>query len=620
MEKGLRRGRIGPNANWQNVALRHAGAPLLAASLLLAAVPATPLTSSAAPFAWTESGEASITAPPDDAANTDKQDADRPHDGASSVRPRGHESPVELRQVASEDNATPAAKGADPGDGPPPTRQDDNSVRDDSSNTNQRDANIRVWPMPADSYTFTQPFGCVPQIAQFYLPGAGCPPDRPVIHTGLDLAAPEGTPFYAAASGWVTASGYDREVGVPNTRIIIQHEGRNDGYATEYLHWIASFVDVGDHVEAGQLIGEVGSVGYSTGPHLHFSLVDLDSGEHVDPLRWLPKEAGTEGYRGVIPRRAAMRLPAGTTAGVPEHTDPAPPDVPTRQDVPDAGKAGDGRANREERKKESHREKRGSDNTSGDNRTRDTRDVSGKDGSTSEDTPAESNDKKADRDRERTRQRERNRDGAAESNDASGEDTSGDSRKERRGKDTGGDTTSGKEDKHGSGKEDNTVEQTDTRDRGNTRDGGGGNGGNGGNKKDRQKDDTQQVVDDTPAAGDEAPSNDQQQSDAGDADNSDRDGKDGANGADNPDGAGGNGGNGEDGQDNPTGDAGNGGTGGNGGDGQTGGNGGNGGNGGAGEHGGNGGNGGDGGASTTGQGGNGGAGGAGGDANARSSA
>lgn len=268
------------------------------------------------------------TNPPTPPTETSPQPASREY-GASSVRQRGRESPVELRQIAADSVEAPEAVGADPGDGPPPARKNQKSAREEQTDKDAGNTNIRMWPMLADSYTFTQPFGPVPQIAHFYQPGAGCPADRPVVHTGLDLAAPEGTPFYAAASGWVTESGYDREVGVANTRIIIQHEGRNDGYATEYLHWIASlFVDVGEHVEAGQLIGEVGSVGYSTGPH--FSLIDLDTGEHIDPTRWLPKEPGTEGYRGITPRRAAMRLPAGTTAGCPNT--PTPP-LQTRRRV-----------------------------------------------------------------------------------------------------------------------------------------------------------------------------------------------------------------------------------------------------------------------------------------------
>ena len=431
------------------------------------------------------------------------------------------EAPVDLRQIAA-DVAEPAATGADPdpGDGPPPARKNTNSDTADQNEKSEQSANLRMWPMPAESYTFTQAFGCVPQIAHFYQPGAGCPADRPVVHTGLDMAAPEGTPFYAAASGWVTEAGYDREVGVANTRIIIQHEGRNDSYATEYLHWIASFVDVGDHVEAGQLIGEVGSVGYSTGPHLHFSLIDLDTGEHVDPTRWLPQEPGTEGYRGITPRRAAMRLPAGTTAGVPEHTDPNPPEVPTREDVPDSADAKQGRKDRGKRKNDKQREERRNGDNTGKNRNKDSRNISGKDGTSSANSTGTPEEKQAERERERTRKRERNRDGSAKSKDASGENGSGNSQKAGNKKVANDDTASRKDEKRASRKDENRVEQTDTRDRGNNRN---GNGGGGENKQNRQKNTTQQVAEQTPSPEDEAASGDQTQPEETGSGRSDKD-------------------------------------------------------------------------------------------------
>ena len=176
------------------------------------------------------------------------------------------------------------------------------------------------------------------------------PPDRPVIHTGIDLAAPEGTPFYAAASGWVTLADYDRPTADANTRIIIQHDGRNEGYATDYLHWVASYVEKGDYVHAGDPIGEVGNVGFSTGPHLHFSVTDLSTGEFIDPLGWLPDEPGLEGYVSVLPH-ARFRLPAGTTAGQPESADYAPPPPPVKEKVPKSASA-DGK--RGERKQGKH--------------------------------------------------------------------------------------------------------------------------------------------------------------------------------------------------------------------------------------------------------------------------
>lgn len=283
--------------------------------------------------------------------------------------------------------------------------------------------------MRADSYSFSQAFGCVPQIAHFYQPGAGCPAEAPVIHHGIDMAAPEGTPFYAAASGWVTESGYDREVGVPNTRIIIQHEGRNDGYATEYLHWIASFVDVGDYVEAGEFIGEVGSVGYSTGPHLHFSIIDLDTGGNLDPVAWLPDEAGNEGYRGRQPKeRAEMRLPAGTTAGVPEFADPAPPAPPERDDLRAAGVDHQGRNRAERQQKRDRKERKAEKNES-------TAAADGSDEAATVDEPTKK--EKKGKSTERTRKRERNKDGQSTERSARGEDAAGGTREKKSGKKAG---------------------------------------------------------------------------------------------------------------------------------------------------------------------------------------
>ncbi|MCA9861455.1 MAG: peptidoglycan DD-metalloendopeptidase family protein [Thermomicrobiales bacterium] len=513
--------------SWQHERLRRLGASLLAASLVLSACPASSLISLAAPFSLSEDLDVVAVDHPDGVANDEQPTTSPGQDSASSVRQRGQEAPVDLRQIAADEEVVTADVGADPGDGPP--RKNQLSAREEQATRHARNANIRLWPLPADSYTFTQPFGCVPQIAHFYQPGSGCPADRPVIHTGLDLAAPEGTPFYAAASGWVTQSGYDREVGVANTRIIIQHEGRNDGYATEYLHWIASFVDVGDHVEAGQLIGEVGSVGYSTGPHLHFSLIDLDTGEHIDPTRWLPREPGTEGYRGITPRRAAMRLPAGTTAGVPEHTDPSPPDAPTREDLPESAAAATDRQGKKgnKRKKAKAREERRARN--GHNRQKDTDTITGKDGTTSEDGSATSGDKQAEREKSRTRKRKRNRNGSAESKNVSGEDASGNSRKERRKTDSGGKHSSAKNDKRASRKDkaNDPVEQTDARNRGNDKN---SSGGGNKNKKNRERDKTQQVAEETPAPVEEAPAGSQEPQPGDSAERGDQAGATGSDG------------------------------------------------------------------------------------------
>ncbi len=410
---------------------------------------ATAESTDVAPDPGTETDHPLVAETPQSSDLQDQLGEVAPREGASgddgSIRLRGVEAPVQLEQQDTrgadprpEEGKTPENAERDPGDGPIPKRQE--AAKDRDRDREER-SEIRIWPMPAGSYTFTQQFGCVPQLGNLYFPGAGCPADAPVIHTGVDLAAPEGTPFYAAASGWVTLADYDRPTTDANTRIIIQHDGRNDGYATDYLHWIASYVEEGDYVHTGDPIGEVGSVGYSTGPHLHFSVTDLDSGEHIDPLRWLPDEPGLEGYVSRMPD-ARLRLPAGTTAGQPESADPAPPPPPVREKVPGSPPGDAKRGERSElggeRKREERRGKARDDSTANDaKRSEKKRSRDDAAAETNADDPT--SDAKKDRDRSRARERtqERNNNGSRSEDAASDEDSGGrasqdESRKEAR--------------------------------------------------------------------------------------------------------------------------------------------------------------------------------------------
>lgn len=101
---------------------------------------------------------------------------------------------------------------------------------------------------------------------------------RRLFHTGVDLAAPTGTPIYAAGDGVVEragwASGYGRFV-------LIKHV---NGYETGYGHMsrIAKVTKPGASVHAGEVIGYVGATGDATGPHLHFEI--RINGNFVDPL------------------------------------------------------------------------------------------------------------------------------------------------------------------------------------------------------------------------------------------------------------------------------------------------------------------------------------------------
>lgn len=94
-------------------------------------------------------------------------------------------------------------------------------------------------------------------------------------HKGIDYAAVMGTPTYAADGGKVTYAGWAESAG---NLVVIDH---GNGLLTKYMHHSKVLVKVGDEVEKGQKIGEVGSTGNSTGPHLHFQ-VEVD-GKPVQP-------------------------------------------------------------------------------------------------------------------------------------------------------------------------------------------------------------------------------------------------------------------------------------------------------------------------------------------------
>ncbi|MBY0381984.1 MAG: M23 family metallopeptidase [Xanthobacteraceae bacterium] len=102
---------------------------------------------------------------------------------------------------------------------------------------------------------------------------------RPAMHTGLDFRASTGDPVRATANGVVSSAGW---AGGYGRMVEINH---GNGLATRYGHLSQINVKVGDVIKIGQVIGEVGSTGRSTGPHLHYE-TRID-GEAVDPQRFL---------------------------------------------------------------------------------------------------------------------------------------------------------------------------------------------------------------------------------------------------------------------------------------------------------------------------------------------
>ena len=98
-------------------------------------------------------------------------------------------------------------------------------------------------------------------------------------HTGLDFAAPTGTPLVAVASGTVTTVD---DAGAYGLRTILTLD---DGTEIWYCHQVAALVEPGQRVEVAEPLGLVGSTGNSTGPHLHLEVRPLDQAP-VDPALW----------------------------------------------------------------------------------------------------------------------------------------------------------------------------------------------------------------------------------------------------------------------------------------------------------------------------------------------
>ena len=98
-------------------------------------------------------------------------------------------------------------------------------------------------------------------------------------HSGLDMSAPSGTPIYATGPGIVTKSGWGTGYG---QYVEINH---GNGYLTRYAHASRLIARVGDRVEAGEHIANVGCTGRCTGPHLHYEVVK--DGQRKNPSTYL---------------------------------------------------------------------------------------------------------------------------------------------------------------------------------------------------------------------------------------------------------------------------------------------------------------------------------------------
>ncbi|MCY1137920.1 M23 family metallopeptidase [Actinoplanes sp. Pm04-4] len=101
------------------------------------------------------------------------------------------------------------------------------------------------------------------------------------LHAGVDIAAPDGSPILAAGPGVVVRAGEAQGYGLA---VLIDH---GNGYLTHYGHMSAIAVHEGQRVEAGEQIGNEGSTGHSTGPHLHFEVHQGFYKNPIEPTAWL---------------------------------------------------------------------------------------------------------------------------------------------------------------------------------------------------------------------------------------------------------------------------------------------------------------------------------------------
>ena len=137
-----------------------------------------------------------------------------------------------------------------------------------------------IWPAPHADRQFAWPVAAGTLSSPFGM-------RHGVMHDGVDIAAPAGTPVHAADSGSVIYSGRLRGYG---NVVILRHSG---GYVTVYGHNERNLVREGASVARGQEIAELGSTGRATGPNLHFEV--RYNNQAQNPLAYLPAPEGAGG-------------------------------------------------------------------------------------------------------------------------------------------------------------------------------------------------------------------------------------------------------------------------------------------------------------------------------------
>ncbi len=138
-----------------------------------------------------------------------------------------------------------------------------------------------MWAVPRADRQFAWPVASGAVSSPFGMRANG------MMHEGVDISAPAGTPVLAADDGVVIYTGQLRGYG---NVVILQHSG---AYETVYAHDRRNFVHDGDRVGRGQQIGEIGTSGRTSGPNLHFEVRYNNRAE--DPLSYLPPPAPASG-------------------------------------------------------------------------------------------------------------------------------------------------------------------------------------------------------------------------------------------------------------------------------------------------------------------------------------
>lgn len=180
----------------------------------------------------------------------------------------------ESRKAAESSKAAEASmRGEEPGDGTDGEDPEESSPQTEAPEETTTQAPVvsssgHIWPI--GSRNITSPFG---------------PRTHPITgkvnshHSGIDIAAPNGTPIMASASGTVLTVGY---TSINGNYVIVYH---GDGVATAYCHCSTILVSEGEQVSQGQTIAKVGLTGLTNGYHLHYGV--RVNGTYVNPMNYI---------------------------------------------------------------------------------------------------------------------------------------------------------------------------------------------------------------------------------------------------------------------------------------------------------------------------------------------